>query len=454
MRAGFSSRLTIRVEVARSVPPIWRVFTCPSDIRLDQLHRVLQTVVGWTDSHLHQFIPERVPGRPEVVFFDPGDEFAEDDEGAVPESEVRVDRVLSQVGDTLGYLYDFGDHWEHILTMEAVTDRDPTDRAVRCVGGERAAPVEDVGGIDRYNELMDPVRAPDAWRDPDVAELLDVLGLFHRPDAIDLDWINDTLTREAHAADALEVFLSAGRSGAASVVLASILARAREPGRLFIARYLFDANPGSDLVLTREVAERGTRVIRALLDRVGEDGVVLTAAGYLPPVVVADLLQVADPEGRWIGDHSREINVPPVQALREVTTTLGLTRKAKGVFRLTAAGEKLRRDPASLWAHVASRLPIEQPAAVKDIGALGLLLIAAGLTPGSDRFTEELDTLVSVAGWQLRSGTDPAYLFHHARQTRHLLHWAGTGTLIDATIGDDDDVPAGMVLLARSALTR
>jgi hypothetical protein len=131
MRAGFSSRLTIRVEILGSVPPIWRVFTCPSDIRLDQLHRVLQTVVGWTDSHLHQFIPERVPGRPEVVFFDPGDEFAEDDdEGAVSESEVRVDRVLSRVGDTLGYVYDFGDHWEHTLTVEAVTDRDP--RTGRC----------------------------------------------------------------------------------------------------------------------------------------------------------------------------------------------------------------------------------------------------------------------------------------------------------------------------------
>lgn len=97
---------------------------------------------------------------------------------------------------------------------------------------------------------------------------------------------------------------------------------------------------------------------------------------------------------------------------------------------------------------------MERPAGAKDIGALGLLLIAAGLTPGSDRFKEELDTLVSVAGWQLRSGTDPRYLFHHARRTRHLLHWAGTGTLIDATIGDEGDIPAGMVLLARAALTR
>ena len=281
-----------------------------------------------------------------------------------------------------------------------------------------------------------------------------MLGLFHRADTIGLDWINDTLTREANAADALEVFLRSDGRGAASVVLASILARVREPGRLFIARYLPDANPGSDLALTGEALERGTHVIRALLDRVGEDGVVLTTAGYLPPSVVADLLQVTDPEGGWIGDNSREINVPPVQALREVTTTLGLTRKAKGVFRLTAAGVKLRHDPASLWVHVASRLPVEKPAAVKDIGALGLLLIAAGLGLGSDRFTEELDALVSVAGWQLRSGTDPRYLFHHARQTRHLLHWAGTGTLIDTTLGDEKDVPTAMALLARSALTR
>ncbi|AMM22836.1 hypothetical protein AX769_22155 (plasmid) [Frondihabitans sp. PAMC 28766] len=66
----------------------------------------------------------------------------------------------------------------------------------------------------------------------------------------------------------------------------------------------------------------------------------------------------------------------------------------------------------------------------------------------------ELDTLVSVVGWELRSGADPGFLFHHARQTRHLLRWAGTGTLMDTTIGDDEVVPAGMVFLASSALTR
>jgi len=32
---------------------IWRQFQVRSDINLGQLHRILQTVMGWTNTHLH-----------------------------------------------------------------------------------------------------------------------------------------------------------------------------------------------------------------------------------------------------------------------------------------------------------------------------------------------------------------------------------------------------------------
>lgn len=37
-------------------PRIWRRLVVPSDIMLDKLHEVLQVAMGWTNSHLHQFI--------------------------------------------------------------------------------------------------------------------------------------------------------------------------------------------------------------------------------------------------------------------------------------------------------------------------------------------------------------------------------------------------------------
>lgn len=32
-----------------------RTFTLPEDIRLDYLHLALQRIIGWRDSHMHEF---------------------------------------------------------------------------------------------------------------------------------------------------------------------------------------------------------------------------------------------------------------------------------------------------------------------------------------------------------------------------------------------------------------
>ena len=45
----------LRVTLADIEPEIWRRFVVPSDITLDRLHDVIQIVMGWTDSHLHEF---------------------------------------------------------------------------------------------------------------------------------------------------------------------------------------------------------------------------------------------------------------------------------------------------------------------------------------------------------------------------------------------------------------
>ncbi|MBK5239233.1 MAG: plasmid pRiA4b ORF-3 family protein, partial [Actinomycetales bacterium] len=48
---------TLRIELLESIPPIWRSVQVPSDLTLDRVHDVIQTSMGWTNSHLHSFIP-------------------------------------------------------------------------------------------------------------------------------------------------------------------------------------------------------------------------------------------------------------------------------------------------------------------------------------------------------------------------------------------------------------
>jgi len=45
----------LKITLNDTRPPTWRRVLVPGDTTLRQLHDLLQIVMGWTDSHLHQF---------------------------------------------------------------------------------------------------------------------------------------------------------------------------------------------------------------------------------------------------------------------------------------------------------------------------------------------------------------------------------------------------------------
>ena len=45
----------LKIQMLDIEPAIWRSFVAPASITLDRLHDVIQIVMGWTDSHLHEF---------------------------------------------------------------------------------------------------------------------------------------------------------------------------------------------------------------------------------------------------------------------------------------------------------------------------------------------------------------------------------------------------------------
>src|SRR5437016_5637406 len=46
----------LKITLKRSKPPIWRRVVLRADMSLDRLHTIIQIAMGWTNSHLHQFI--------------------------------------------------------------------------------------------------------------------------------------------------------------------------------------------------------------------------------------------------------------------------------------------------------------------------------------------------------------------------------------------------------------
>lgn len=117
--------------------------------------------MGWTDSHLHRFRTGRSYGAPYfVTHFD----MSEGEDGVL-EDDVRLDQVVAAPRAELWYEDDFGDGWQHAMTVEAVLDEAP--RTARCIDGRLACPPEDCGR-QRVAEQSAPSQGrPSACASPD-----------------------------------------------------------------------------------------------------------------------------------------------------------------------------------------------------------------------------------------------------------------------------------------------
>ena len=170
----------IKITLRHVAPPIWRRIEVTADTKLGKLHRILQVVMGWSDSHLHAF---RV-GR--TSYGVPQPEFPDDMEN---ERNVRLDQIVAH-GEKLIYEYDFGDGWEHELKIEKVFPAESAVRYPRCTGGKRACPPEDCGGPWGYEHLLEVLRDP---KHEEHKEIREWVGGDFDPEAFDLGDINRVL---------------------------------------------------------------------------------------------------------------------------------------------------------------------------------------------------------------------------------------------------------------------
>lgn len=146
----------LRISLRGAKPAIWREFVVPRDLSLVNLHVVIQAVMGWTNSHLHLFVKEGV----EYSFRYQSDDFWEE-WGYTDYKGMKASDLISKVGDTLEYLYDFGDSWRHIIELEEVINDSSIDIPfLICIDGARRCPTEDSGGISGYHENMDIIKDP------------------------------------------------------------------------------------------------------------------------------------------------------------------------------------------------------------------------------------------------------------------------------------------------------
>ena len=431
------SLLTLTIELRGSKPRIWRRLSLPGDVTLDVVHTLFQAAMGWTDSHLHRFQPGIGQGYNQLYFVTEFDE-EEGDEG-IREDGVRLDQVLRVPGDRLTYLYDFGDGWEHRVTLESLAPLTPGNREPVCLGGARGCPPEDVGGIHGHHEIVAWLRAgapaddvPEPFEDAEHAH--GWLPVGYDPDAFDA----------AEATAAMRLWASGEHLPWHGVPesLADMVQGLRGVGWLQANVWLTALGPRLAVGLDEEDVRRAARPWLAVLDAVGA-GAKLTVAGYLPPVVVGQIAQAAGVTDWWIGKANREDLTWPVATLRENALEVGLLRKAKGTLAPTARARAVAKHPRELVATVLERLPLGKGFEA-DAGWLLLLGLAAGESGAA--LDARVGQMLTDRGWRTHgsSGVSASDAHRGSRSTLDVLEsMAGGHRAVD---------PALVTRLARATL--
>jgi len=140
-----------KISLIYTDPPVWRRIQV-ADCTLDELHDHIQSAMGWTDSHLHEFVINKIRyGDPDLLAGG-FTEFDCEDSTTTLISDLVSDRARRF---RFNYIYDFGDDWEHEILFEKFVQPEPRRKYPCCVEGARACPPEDVGGVYGYAELVD-----------------------------------------------------------------------------------------------------------------------------------------------------------------------------------------------------------------------------------------------------------------------------------------------------------
>lgn len=170
-----------KISLKNISPLIWRRVEINPEETLYMLHHVIQITMGWDNYHLYEFsVGNTRFGNQDLL----------DDHSVFEDKEVVLKNLFTREGQTLDYLYDFGDSWRHIVKLEKIKHLGESG-VPKCTGGKNCAPPEDCGGVPGFYEFL---RIMSLKKGPDYREWKKWYGGDFDPEYINLQEINKTLS--------------------------------------------------------------------------------------------------------------------------------------------------------------------------------------------------------------------------------------------------------------------
>lgn len=415
--------LTLQIELIGSDPLIWRTVDVPADTMLYAAGNIVQIAMGWENCHLQAFHSknpyERRQGEPEVLSWYEEYSLADGLPGE-PQETTTLGQAFAVTGAELYFEYDFGDSWMHRITLagsRTVTD-DPL--LPRVLDGAMRAPIEDSGGIGGWYEKLEALTSANPTE-----EQQDIVEWMHwrvgpegtvDPAAFDLESCNRKLAARGVGLEWNTV----------------------------LGRWLLDQQPLCREFTLEHVEKHGlqlaaqpeplpewflqdlVRPYQVLIGLCEGEGIKLTAAGWMPPATVGELVEALGWEGI---DHESskkklESNMPSVMMLRDSATDLRLLRKYKGRLLATKLGQKLGRDLAELAGHLLARFNVHpSPHLDQDSDMANWVARAAGHVRFSKEHNQFKADFMNVLGYSSGHRRMPLTKEDHVYFTRASLLW-------------------------------
>ena len=181
----------LKIVIKGSKPPIWRRVIIPEKITFLQLHLTIQSVFCWYNYHLYEFeFPEDYI---QVV-----DNIEKSDGGNGQFDEIDASETIDKLVSGchwFKYVYDFGDWWEHIITVEKIiTDYEVRYPQVLKYKGDIIP--EDCGGIWGYYDLVEGIDNNDDDTDDEELEEGQEWELDHELRQYNMAEVNDMMKRK------------------------------------------------------------------------------------------------------------------------------------------------------------------------------------------------------------------------------------------------------------------
>jgi hypothetical protein len=175
--------LCLRLVIAGTQPKVWRRLLVRETMWLSRLHDSIQIAFDWFDYQAHVFALD------DLKF---GNPLKREDQVVEDDRDVTLADLNLAHRDRMTYDYQFGEGWRVDIRVEKTSVATKGATYPTCLGGERAGPPEDCGGVEAYHDMLACLKEPAS----DLGkEWLGWLGPEYDPGVCDLDKVNGALRK-------------------------------------------------------------------------------------------------------------------------------------------------------------------------------------------------------------------------------------------------------------------